>query len=498
MFGFKLNLILMLIPTVLMVYCLSDAIHIIMIYDTYRKKHPNEPKETQIIKSLQKSLKPCFYTTLTTIIGYFALYLSPLPALKSMGIFASVGLLLAFVLVYIIITIILSFNTHESSSKPNRFSFLKGLDLQPLLHKLNNFTTQYTKPILLVAPLIFIGGIYAVTKIEVNTDALNLLGKGKVKNDLHLIEEALNGSTRLQLNIISNNQNSLLTDTVLKKLEVFQNDLNNNDLVSSPVSVLNIKSFLEKRTPILFQSSTPKNLEDLFLKNKNESNSFFSLFTDDFSSLGISINIKELKTKELEALIVGIQNDFESSFGLSNYHLKIQGFSYVYAKLNNFILQTQFWSFSMAFLISLLVLFVFIGNFNIAILALIPNLLPLAILAIVMVVFHIPLDVSTAMIAPIMLGISMDDTIHLIYNYKNNLGEKKPLESINTATLYTGKALISTTLILTFGFLVISLSGIQSISDFGFLCAFTVCTALISDLVLLPVLLKFFSHKKTK
>lgn len=491
--GYKLNLILMLIPTVLMVYCLSDAVHIITIFNKYIEKHPKETKEKQIYNALKKSLKPCFYTTITTLIGYFALYLSPLPAFKSMGIFASIGLLVSFVLVYIIIAITFSFKNPKSVFKNTLFTFFKEINLQPILYKLNSITTRFKKQILVFVILIFITGIYAITKIEVNTDALNLLGNGKVKSDLHTIENTLHGSTRLQLNIVSKNKESLLTNTIFNQLEAFQNKLSDNELVSSPVSLLNVKSFLQKRAPFLSASTKiSKNISDQFLKTKEESNSFFSLFSDDFSSLGISINIKELKTKELEYLLETIKKDFNTSFNTSDYKLNIQGFSYIYAKLNTFILQTQFRSFSMAFLVSFLVLFFFIKNLKITLIALVPNLLPLAILAIVMVVFKIPLDVSSAMIAPIMLGISMDDTIHFIYNYKKNNSTKNSLQSTNETILYTGKALISTTLILTFGFLVLCFSGVKSVSNFGFLCAITIGAALISDLIFLPVLLKLF------
>lgn len=491
-FGVELNLILMLIPTVLMVYCLSDALHILMIFDKHIKKHPEESLNVQIKNALQKSLKPCFYTTITTLIGYFALYLSPLPAFKSMGIFASLGLLMAFILVYIILTIILSFSTNPNESTAFATNAKYDIGLNNFLVRLNNFTTRRAVFINLGALIVFIVGVFCLTKIEVNSDALDLLGDGKVKTDLHTIEESLQGSTRLQLNITSEDKSILMSDEFLTNLRAFQNDLDKNELVSSPVSLLNIQSFMEKRTPALFRLNKPKNIDSLFLKSRGESNSFFSLVSDDFSSVNISLNIKELKTKELNFLLNDIQNDFQKSFSSSEYGLKIQGFSYVYSKLNDFIMETQFRSFSTAFLVSFLVLFFFIRNMRITLMALVPNILPLSMLVIVMVIFDIPLDTSTAMIAPIMLGISMDDTIHFIYNYKRFLKDGDSLESANNATKYTGKALISTTLILCLGFLIISLSGVKSVSNFGFLCGFAVFTALISDIVVLPALLKRF------
>ena len=124
---------------------------------------------------------------------------------------------------------------------------------------------------------------------------------------------------------------------------------------------------------------------------------------------------------------------------------------------------------------------------------LIPNILPLAILAIFMSLLDIPLDVSTAMITPIMLGIAMDDTIHLVYKYRrSNTVTGSPESRMDNAMHYTGSALFSTTIALVGGFLIIASSATPSVGDFGVLCAVTVAIALITDIFYLPALLKKF------
>ena len=124
---------------------------------------------------------------------------------------------------------------------------------------------------------------------------------------------------------------------------------------------------------------------------------------------------------------------------------------------------------------------------------LIPNLLPLAVLAIFMSLLDIPLDVTTAMITPIMLGIAMDDTIHLVYKYrKSKTVTGSPELRINTAMHYTGGAVVSTTIGWVCGFLIIAASATPSVRDFGLLCAVTVAIALITDILYLPALLKTF------
>jgi predicted RND superfamily exporter protein len=110
-----------------------------------------------------------------------------------------------------------------------------------------------------------------------------------------------------------------------------------------------------------------------------------------------------------------------------------------------------------------------------------------------MSLLDIPLDVTTAMITPIMLGIAMDDTIHLVYKYRRNKSDTKNAETrMNNAMIYTGTALFSTTVALVAGFLIIASSATPSVREFGLLCAITVAIALITDIFYLPALLKRF------
>jgi predicted RND superfamily exporter protein len=99
------------------------------------------------------------------------------------------------------------------------------------------------------------------------------------------------------------------------------------------------------------------------------------------------------------------------------------------------------------------------------------------------------------MITPIMLGIAMDDTIHLIYKYKRTKAIKgNAQQRIDKSMIYTGGALLSTTIALVAGFLIISTSEIPSVSEFGLLCALTILMAFITDVVFLPALLKRFDR----
>jgi hypothetical protein len=492
-FGFTLNMISMLIPTILMVYSVSDAVHIINIYHKEGLVNTKLPKTRLIALAVRKSFTPCFYTTLTTFVGYFALYLSPLPAFKNMGIFTCIGLVLSFLLVYVITIIGFSF-MNFSFKEVKLVLALNIISQTKFIAWLNRFTSQYKTRIVVVFTLILIYGIYAIFQVKIDTNSLDLLAEGKAKQDLRTVESQLQGSSRLQLNISTVKNETILNKEDIAFIEAFQAKLENNPIISAPVSVVNIKSFLEKRNNLAsFGTVSQEAVETTLAGIDTKDNSFFKLFSEDLKSAGITLSFKEINTAELEKLITDIQTDFDNIPNSNNYLLKINGFAVVFAQLNNFILQTQFKSFFAAFFIAFLCLWFFIKSIKTTLLVLIPNILPLAILAIFMSLLHIPLDVTTAMITPIMLGIAMDDTIHLVYKYRRSKTVTDSAEErMDNAMRYTGSALFSTTIALVAGFLIISSSAVPSVTDFGFLCAITVAIALITDIFYLPALLKQF------
>jgi predicted RND superfamily exporter protein len=491
--GFALNMISMLIPTILMVYSVSDAVHIINIYHKEGLINASISKVDLITVAIRRSLTPCFYTTLTTFVGYFALYISPLPAFKNMGVFTCIGLVLSFILVYVITIIGFSFMSlnFEKATPILKFKFISQTQF---IAWLNRFTSAYKISIITVFTLVLVFGLYSIFQVDIDTNSRDLLAEGKAKNDLRTVEVELGGSNRLQLNISTNTGASILNKEALKKLEIFHEKLENNPLISSPVSIVTIKSFLEKRTPVLFQSSISEDKLKNTLANVDAAeNSFFKLFSEDLSSAGFTLTLMEMRTSELEQVLNDIKIAFEDTFDTADFNLKINGFAVVFSQLNTFILETQFKSFFAAFFVAFLCLWIFIKSLRTTILVLIPNILPLAILAIFMSVLDIPLDVSTAMITPIMLGIAMDDTIHLVHKYrKSKRVQGTPEERINNAMHYTGGALLSTTIALVGGFLIIASSATPSVGDFGALCAVTVAIALITDIFYLPALLKQF------
>ena len=494
-FGYSLNMISMLIPTILMVYSVSDVVHLINIYD---REAYGLATIDRLSAAIKKSFTPCFYTTLTTFVGYFALYLSPLPAFKNMGLFTCIGLVLSYVLVYLITIIGVSFmkaaKPVEKAIREEEVPKPKTPKQTALVSWINATTSRYNLNIITGFSALLMLGIFAITKVEINTDSLNLLAEGPAKEDLRKVEAQLEGSSRLQLEISSASGSTVMNKKSLELLRSFQEEIATNPLITAPISVVNMAAFLEKRNPALKgMAVSEQDAAQLLRSLENNDNQFFKLFSEDLSSMGITLSLPQMKTAQLEQVIESVKKTFQSHFDPTEYTLKVNGFAVVFAGLNKFILATQLKSFFAAFIAAFICLWLFIRQIRTTLLVLIPNILPLAVLAILMWLFKIPLDVTTAMITPIMLGIAMDDTIHLIYKYrKYKTTFESPTKRIDQALHYSATALLATTVALVAGFLIIATSAVPSVRSFGILCAVTVSTALITDLFYLPALLKRF------
>ena len=140
-----------------------------------------------------------------------------------------------------------------------------------------------------------------------------------------------------------------------------------------------------------------------------------------------------------------------------------------------------------------------IRNYRTTLIAVLPNLLPVSLVLICMYVFNIPLDNGTAIISAIILGVSVDNTIHFLVSYMTKTKEgMNSDEAVNFSLNTFGNAMMSISFTHIAGFLIISLSSLTTLHNFGILCAASVFAAMFGDLLVLPTLLKTKTKTKTK
>jgi hypothetical protein len=138
-----------------------------------------------------------------------------------------------------------------------------------------------------------------------------------------------------------------------------------------------------------------------------------------------------------------------------------------------------------------------VGSIKIGLISMIPNLLPILFLAMIMVIFKMPLDMFTLLIGAIALGLAVDDTVHFMHNFRRYEMQYNDVDKAVELTLMgTGRAITLTSIVLALGFLVLTFSSMNNMFNFGILTASAILVALLADFFLMPAIMKLIIKSK--
>lgn len=492
--GIPMNMVSALIPTLLLVYALSDVVHILNALDRAIVNPKAQSRAELLSEAVRASFIPCSLTTLTTLFGYLALYFSGLPALKSMGILAGIGIMIAFFISYVVVIVGFSFLKNSDLVSPDSRPKHKSVSFEYISRQVLGLSHTSRAKITTITLVLLGITLLGSTFVIVDTDSADLIGESPVKKELYELERQLGGSFRMQLDLKAVGDKSIVNPAFINRLGEFTAQLRENKNIGWVLSLDTFTQFIEKRYPQLrSQGSRYVEKSEQFLTDLQQEKSFFNFLDLDRNTLSVTFNFPQLSAAELSMLIEDINTTFDKVFAGLPIEMQINGFATVFAKLNAFVVESQLISFVIALIAIGLFLVIYLKSFRRALIVLIPNVIPVFAVLALMALFDIPLGVTTAMIAPIILGIGMDDTIHLLYHFrKEHFNGQTVSDALTQSIGYTTPALIVSSASLSAGFLIIAFSYTPAVADFGLLCLLAVIIALITDLLLLPALIRRF------
>ena len=175
---------------------------------------------------------------------------------------------------------------------------------------------------------------------------------------------------------------------------------------------------------------------------------------------------------------------------LRDFRPEINGPVKVFVQMVDEVQRTQLASFALATLVVAGMVAIFLRSLSWALAAMLPTLFPALATLGAMGLAGVYLDIGTAMIAAVVLGIAIDDSVHLLTQYRRRrAGGSEPCEAIRAAVLHVGRAVVTTSLALSLGCFVLTLSSWQSVASFGFLSGLAILVAGVADLVILPAVI---------
>jgi len=483
-FGITINVISYLTFNLLMIIGVSDAIHLFIKY--HEELNKNLTQHYALINVINDIGSALFLTSFTTAVGFFSLVLTNIQITKEFGVTLGLGVILLFILTIIIMPALLSLI--EIPDKVHIKRLIVGERLQTA-EKLNMWNRNHPKTILLISGFIIVTSIFGLTKMDYNATLMDDLKEGNtIYNDIKFVENEFGGTLPLEIVIRNTDLQKVLTLSSLQNLEKMSEFISSIPEIGSVVSIVDYLKLKHEIIEGSYELPQAESIESYLINLES------NLLSSD-NNFRISARVKNISTKRAEEIKNNILKMSKIIFD-DSFEVGVTGTTLLALKTNKHLVSNLTTSFIVAFIIIFFSMILLFKSVRLSLLSILPNILPLLVAGGIMGFLGIKLRPSTAMTFSIALGITVDDTIHFLSRFRK---EFKLSGNHNIATertlLTTGKAIINTTIILGMGFFVLVFSKFVPNEEFGLLATIIIIFALISSIVLLPVLIHVVKPK---
>lgn len=498
--GEGINLVLTILPTIMFVVGMSDVVHIISKYvDELRD---GKTKTEALYATYREVALATLLTSLTTAVGFLSLLTSSIEPVRDFGLYTALGVVFAFVLAYTLLPAVLVLRpVPKIAAIPKASTFW-----QKFLPRLFAFVLRKRNQILIAFGGITVLSLIAMSSIRVNNFLLEDLKDGnELKEHFRFFEKKFAGSRPFEMAVLVKEKKDALpvSAETLYELEKIETFLTEEYGVGSLFSVLGLVKSVNKSLHggMLKHYRIPESQEELnkiFNLLQKPGRNMFSLYVADS---GKTLRISG-KSPDLGSIVYKQKNNAFDQFFISRIDTtaigyKITGTATLIDKNNGQVARGLIWGLLLSFLVIAAIVGLLYFDWRMILISLVPNILPILMIAALMAMLGIDLKVSTSMIFTISFGIAVDDTIHFISKLRLELAKGKTLHYAVKRTYYTtGRAIFLTTLILSGGFLTLLFSDFLGTFYLGLLVSLTLILAVICDLLLLPVLILLFYKSK--
>jgi predicted RND superfamily exporter protein len=498
--GSELNFLSVLIPTILFIIGTSDCVHILSQYQDCR--YICTSKQEAVQTTLRLMFVPCLLTTLTTMICLLSLQFSHVEAFRLFGLFTAAGVGFTFLLSITLLPIGLAMgDTKTLSVRKSRSEAFLGI-----LHGLNRMTSSYKRPVLILSVLALSMGIHGFTKLHVETDAIKVFGKNfKGVSDTIYISKEVGGVIPLYVMVDSQEEDGIKDPSLLRKIEALTEFLVLQDGVDKVVSASDLVKYMNYR----FHESDPAfyRLPDdrhevaqllLMASLSDDSGTLRRFFDDLYRTTPIGIRYSHTDLMSIQGINNRIREYLQHHFdGSSSVRAYTTGTAILWANTVVPIRKALGQSLVLASVLLFALMVFMFRSVMVGVISMVPNLIPIVMTLGTMGLLDISLNLGTAPVAAIALGIAIDDTIHFLSRFRMELHRDRDYPGAIQRTIRSvGKPILITSFILTVGFFIFLFSNFQFTQNMGVLISLTVISAIFGDLVLLPILLLIFKPIK--
>ena len=492
LFDYEISILMALVPPVIIVIGIPNCIFLINKFHNEFKQHNNKTKALK--RMVIKIGNITFLTNLTTASGFAAFILTKSETLQQFGVIASLNILFIFILALFIIPIFFSF------AKPPKKRHTRHLD-KKWVNKIITyfiFIVQHRRKVLYSITIVLgVIGIYGLLLVKTTGNITDdLPRKGVLYKDLKFFEHYFGGVMPLEVIVDTKKKNGLLKLYNIKRIEKLE------QLLSEYKEFSNSRSYIDgiKYSKQAFYNgdssyySLPNSQEQRVLISylSNSATDFGNLLMDSLKrEARISLRMADISTYRMDSILTDLRPKINKIFNPDQYNVTITGTSVVFLNGTKFLIKNLMLSLLLVILLISIFMAWMFNSYRMVVVSIIPNIIPLLLTGAIMGYFGIALKPSTILVFSIAFGISVDDTIHFLAKYKqelvgNNWNMKK---SVLSALKETGVSMFYTSIVLFFGFFIFIASDFGGTVALGLLVSITLLLAMLANLLLLPALL---------
>ncbi len=503
---YEITVLTALIPPLIIVIGIPNCIFLINKYQQEIKLHGNKAKSLQRV--ITKVGNATLMTNLTTASGFATFILTNSLLLKEFGMVASINIITIFLLSLFIIPIIYSY---LPAPKDKHLKHLGKNWIIQFVNWTEHMVKNHRIAIYVISVSILCISIIGINNIGISGSIIeDMPKKTEFFKDIKFFEKEFEGIMPLEVLIDTKRKKGVLSLASLKRMDKLQNYIDEVPELSKPLSVVELVKFSKQayynNNPEYYQ--LPNSQERTFLLTYANSGTKKTHFLENYvDSTGqfarITTFMKDTETERFDRIEEDLNSEIKKIFPIERYNVILTGKALVFQKGTKYLVNNLILSLSLAvFLIALFMAWMF-RSFKMILVSLIPNLLPLIITAGLMGYIGVPIKPSTILVFSIAFGISVDDTIHFLAKYRQELiaNKWKIRKSVYAALKETGVSMLYTSIVLFFGFSVFAISSFGGTVALGILVSITLLFAMLSNLLLLPSLLlsleRSIANKKT-
>ncbi|WP_396635645.1 RND family transporter [Maribacter sp. R77961] len=491
---YEITVLTALIPPLIIVIGIPNCIFLINKYQQEVKKHGNQALSLQRV--ISKIGNATLMTNMTTASGFATFIITDSKLLKEFGIVASINIIGIFILSLLIIPIVYSF---MSLPKTKHLRHLNKRWIDAFVSWMEGIVRNQRVAVYIVSIALLVVSIIGIYQIDISGSPIEDMPKNaEFFKDIRFFEEEFDGIMPVEIVVDTKSPKGVLKPATLKRIDRLGAVVEEIPELSKPVSVVNLVKYSKQAfyngIPKYYQLPTSQEntfIMDVARKSSDNGNLLKSFVDTTGQTARMTTFMRDVKTDRMEEIEQRLLENIAKIFPKERYTVYMTGSALLFLKGTKYLVKNLIMSLALAIgLIALFMAYLF-RSFRMIIISLIPNLLPLLVTAGIMGFVGVPIKPSTILVFSIAFGISVDDTIHFLAKYRQELTSSKwKIEkSVYAALRETGVSMFYTSIVLFFGFSVFVISNFGGTVALGSLVSATLLFAMLANLILLPSLL---------